>query len=57
MALPFKTLKEGAPKAGDWWRVNLARLSPGGASSWSPLQVGAWMLYRDYNFITFADGP
>jgi hypothetical protein len=57
MALPFKALKEGAPKAGDWWRVNLARSHAGGSSSWSPLQVGAWMLYRDYNFITFAGQP
>ncbi|MCY3017669.1 MAG: DUF4838 domain-containing protein, partial [Planctomycetota bacterium] len=54
IAVPFKILKEGAPKAGDWWRVNIARNYPGGASSWSPLQVGAWMLYRDFNFVVFA---
>jgi hypothetical protein len=53
IAVPLKVLKEGAPKAGDWWRVNIARNYPGGASCWSPLQVGAWMLYRDFNFVTF----
>jgi hypothetical protein len=54
ISVPFNQLKEGAPKAGDWWRVNIARNYPGGASCWSPLQVGAWMLYRDFNFVAFA---
>lgn len=53
IVVPFKMLKEGAPKAGDTWRINIARNCPGGASCWSPLQVGAWMLYRDFNFVTF----
>lgn len=53
IAVPFKLLKEGAPKAGDWWRVNLARNYPGGASCWSPLQFGAWGLYRDFSFVSF----
>ncbi len=48
--VPFKTLKTGAPKAGDSWRVNLVR----GASSWSRLPFGNWHLYRDFDFITFA---
>ena len=34
--VPFKALKEGAPKAGDSWRVNVVR----GASSWSRLPIG-----------------
>ena len=54
IAVPLRMLKEGAPKAGDSWRVNIARNYPGGASCWSPLQVGAWMLYRDFNFVVFA---
>ena len=33
MALPLKAFKEGAPKVGDRWRVNVARNYPGGASS------------------------
>ena len=38
--VPFKTLKTGAPKAGDSWRVNLVR----GASSWSRPPIGNWHL-------------
>jgi len=56
MALPFKALKEGAPKAGDYWRVNICRNRGNGvehASSWSPLLVGAWHSYRDYNTVVF----
>ena len=49
-AVPFKTLKEGAPKAGDSWRVNVVR----GGSSWSRLPIGNWHLYRDFDLITFA---
>jgi len=57
VAVPFKILKEGAPKVGDSWRVNIARNHPAGASSWSPLQVGVWGLYRDFNFVTFRGEP
>jgi hypothetical protein len=56
LAFPFKVLKEGAPKVGDYWRVNISRNKGNGvdhASSWSPLLVGAWHTYRDYNFIVF----
>ncbi len=55
IAIPFKMLAEGAPKNGDWWRFNIARNCPTAASSWSPLQFGAWALYRDFNFVTFAE--
>ncbi len=48
--VPFKALKEGAPKAGDSWRVNVVR----GASSWSRLPIGNWHLYRDFDLVTFA---
>ena len=60
MALPFKALREGAPKAGDCWRVNISRNRGNGverASSWSPLLVGAWHTYRDYNFVVFQGDP
>lgn len=50
MTVPFTSLKEGAPKAGDSWRVNLAR----NRGCWSALPIGNWHLYRDYDFITFA---
>ena len=53
VSVPFKMLKEGAPRPGDSWRANIARNYPGGASCWSPLQFGAWGLYRDYNWVTF----
>ncbi len=48
--VPFKTLKDAAPKAGDFWRVNMAR----GGASWSRLPIGNWHLYRDFDLITFA---
>jgi hypothetical protein len=59
LALPFKAIKEGAPRAGDCWRMNIARNRGNGverASCWSPLLVGAWHTYRDYNFVTFDGG-
>lgn len=52
IAIPFALLKERAPKAGDVWRLNIAR---SGAGTWSPLQFGAHHLYRDFNFITFTE--
>ena len=49
--IPFRRLKEGAPKPGDYWRFNIAR----GGSTWSRLPIANWHLYRDFDFITFAE--
>lgn len=59
MVLPFKALKEGAPKAKDCWRTNICRSAGNGvehSSSWSSLPYGMWHAYRDFDFIVF-DGP
>ena len=56
LALPFKALKEGAPKAGDHWRFNICRNSGNGVSragSWSPLLYAMWHQYHDFNFVVF----
>ena len=53
--VPFASLREGAPKIGDTWRVNLARVTGNTGFTWSKLQFPAWGLYRDYNLALFAD--
>jgi hypothetical protein len=48
--VPFKTLKDAAPKAGEFWRANVAR----GGGAWSRLPIGNWHLYRDFDLVTFS---